>query len=381
MPRDAPPPPRPAREGRDQQREVEVGDQKSGDGFDVSYSRRVSRAKLVRRISLSVVVLVVIAIVVATVVGISLIRRPLPQTSGELSVSGLTTKVTVLRDNQGVPQIYADNPQDLFRAQGYVAAQDRFFQMDLRRHISAGRLSEMVGKDGLQTDRVIRTMGWRRVAEAELPKLAPSTRQYLQAYADGVNAYITKAGSPDNMGVEYSVLGQSFPDYRVEPWTPADSLTWLKAMAWDLRGDYDNELTRARLVATITPARLAEIFPPYPTASHSPILSSLDWKPGAPSPTPSVASTTASNSSVLSTKPAVATNSARTVYAEVATVLDQLPVMVGRGDGVGSNSFVVGPKRSSTGKPLLANDPHLGCLLYTSPSPRDGLLSRMPSSA
>jgi len=326
----------------------------------VSYSRRVSRARLVRRISLSVVVLVVIAIVVGTVVGISLIRRPLPQTSGQLSLSGLTAKVTVLRDDRGVPQIYADNAQDLFRAQGYVAAQDRFFEMDVRRHITAGRLSEMVGKDGLQTDRVIRTMGWRRVAEAELPKLAPSTRQYLQAYADGVNAYITKAGSPDNMGVEYSVLGQSFPDYRVEPWTPADSLTWLKAMAWDLRGDYDNELTRARLVATITPARLAEIFPPYPTASHSPILSSLDWKPGAPSPTPSVASSAAENPSVLSTKPAVAAKSARTVYAEVATVLDQLPVMVGRGDGIGSNSFVVGPKRSSTGKPLLANDPHLG---------------------
>jgi penicillin G amidase len=326
----------------------------------VSYSRRVSRAKLVRRISLSVVVLIVIALVVATVVGISLIRRPLPQTSGELSVSGLTSKVTVLRDNQGVPQIYADNAQDLFRAQGYVAAQDRFFQMDLRRHIASGRLSEMVGKDGIGTDRVIRTMGWRQVAEAELPTLAPSTRQYLQAYADGVNAYITKAGSPANMGVEYSVLGQSFPDYRVEPWTPADSLTWLIAMAWDLRGDYDNELARARLSATITPARLAEIFPPYPAASHPPILSSLDWRPGTPSTTQSAASTAASNPSLSLTQPGVATNSARNVYAEVVTVLDQLPVMVGRGDGIGSNSFVVGPNRSSTGRPLLANDPHLG---------------------
>ena len=322
----------------------------------------MSRAKLARRISLSVVVLVVIAIVVGTVVGISLIRRSLPQTSGELSVSGLTAKVTVLRDNQGVPQIYADDAQDLFRAQGYVAAQDRFFQMDLRRHITSGRLSELVGKDGIQTDRVIRTLGWRPVAEAELPTLAPSTRQYLQAYADGVNAYITKAGSPANMGVEYSVLGQSFPDYRVEPWSPADSLAWLIAMAWDLRGDYDNELTRARLVATITPARLAEIFPPYPMASHQPIVSALDWAPGAARPTltPSTTSSAAASPSVSSTKPVAATTSARTVYAEVATVLDQLPVMVGRGDGIGSNSFVVGPKRSSTGKPLLANDPHLG---------------------
>jgi len=326
----------------------------------MSYSRRVSRTKLVRRISLSVVVAIVIAMVVATVVVVSLIRRPLPQTSGELSVSGLTSKVTVLRDDRGIPQIYADNAQDLFRAQGYVAAQDRFFEMDVRRHVTAGRLSEMVGKSGVETDRVIRTLGWRRVAEAELPTLAPSTRQYLQAYADGVNAYITKAGSPDNMAVEYSVLGQQFPDYRVEPWTPADSLTWLKAMAWDLHGDYDNELTRARLAGSIPLARLAEIFPPYPTASHPPILSALDWRPGQASPPQGVAAPVRANSNMPSTSAAVADKSARTVYAEVAKALDQLPVMVGRGDGIGSNSFVVGPKRSSTGKPLLANDPHLG---------------------
>ena len=310
----------------------------------------MSRAKLARRISLSVVVVIVIAIVVVGVVGVSLVRRSFPQTAGELTVSGLSAKVTVLRDDRGVPQIYADNPQDLFRAQGYVAAQDRFFEMDLRRHITAGRLSELVGKDGLETDRVIRTMGWRAVAEAELPTLAAATRQYLQAYADGVNAYIEAAGSPDNMGLEYTVLGQQFPDYRVEPWSPADSLAWLKAMAWDLRGNYDNELTRARLSGTITPARLAQIFPSYPIDTRQPILSTQDWSPSA-------AGSTASAASAI---PAPVDNSARAVYAEVAKALDELPVMVGRGDGIGSNSWVVGPARSSTGKPLLANDPHLG---------------------
>jgi penicillin amidase len=323
----------------------------------------VSRAKLARRVSLSVAILVVVALVVATVVGLSLVRRSFPQTSGELAVSGLTSKVTVLRDDRGVPQIYADNAQDLFRAQGFVAAQDRFFEMDLRRHITAGRLSEIVGQDGVETDRVIRAMGWRRVAEAELPTLAPSTRQYLQAYADGVNAYITKAGSPDNMGLEYSVLGQKFPGYRVEPWSPADSLAWLKAMAWDLRGDYDNELTRARLSGNITPARLAQIFPPYPIDSHQPILSDKAWSPGTASSTLSAASAIPADRTapaVPSPRADVNGKDARTVYGEVAAVLDQLPVMVGRGEGVGSNSWVVGPQRSSTGKPLLANDPHLG---------------------
>ena len=102
-------------------------------------------------------------------------------------------EVTVVRDDRGVPDIYADTLGDLMRAQGYVHAQDRFFEMDLRRHITAGRLSEMVGEPGLETDKVIRTMGWRRVAEAELPMLRPSTRQALQAYADGVNAWIERA--------------------------------------------------------------------------------------------------------------------------------------------------------------------------------------------
>ena len=323
---------------------------------------------------MSVVLLFVIATVVATVVGVSLFRRSFPQTTGELAVSGLTAKVTVLRDDRGVPQIYADNSQDLFLAQGYVAAQDRFFEMDVRRHVTAGRLAEMVGEAAVPGDRLIRTMGWRRVAEAEMPTLAASTRQYLQAYADGVNAYIRQSGSPANMGVEYSVLGQRFPGYRVEPWVPADSLAWLKAMAWDLRGDYDNELTRARLSGAVTPARLGQIYPPYPIETHRPILSAKDWDPDAPLTTPGVASTSGRAQPVRQSRPprpdrplnavpampaGPADKPARNAFVEVAKALDQVPVMLGRSEATGSNSWVVGPERSSTGKPLLANDPHL----------------------
>ena len=126
----------------------------------------VPRAHLARRIALSVVVLIVIAFVAMTILAVSTIRRSFPEMSGTLEVEGLSGQVNVSRDARGVPTIYADTAADLFRAQGYVSAQDRFFEMDLRRHITAGRLSELVGEAGVDTDRVIRTMGWRRVAEA-----------------------------------------------------------------------------------------------------------------------------------------------------------------------------------------------------------------------
>lgn len=318
----------------------------------------MSRVILVRRIAVSLAALLVVFLVVAAILGVTWVRRPFPTTEGELKVQGLTGAVTVLRDERGVPQIYADNAQDLFRAQGFVQAQDRFFEMDLRRHITSGRLSELVGKGGLETDRVIRTLGWRRVAEAELPTLKPETRQYLQAYADGVNAYIDQQGSPSQMALEYVVLSQKVKDYRVEPWTPADSLAWLKAMAWDLRSDYDDELTRARLFGRVPVAQINELYPSYPYGQHAPILSAQDWSPQS-----SGAAASAVPGAAVPALPSLqerTTPAAKDAYAATQHALAQVPVMLGRGRGIGSNAWVVGSEKSSTGKPLLANDPHLG---------------------
>ncbi len=304
---------------------------------------------------MSVAAVVVVLLVGVAIVGVTVVRRPFPATTGQISVPGLGGKVTVLRDKHGIPQIYADNPLDLFRAEGFVHAQDRFFEMDLRRHITAGRLSELVGPAGLDTDRVIRVLGWRRVAEQELPTLKPETRQYLQAYADGVNAYIDRAGSTSKMSLEYVVLGQKVKDYHVEPWTPADSLAWLKAMAWDLRGDYDSELMRARLASRMSLGQVNDLFPPYPYAQHQPILSAKDWSPGQGAGPGAGAA-----SAVPTAASAVTGHAATSAYAGVERALAAVPVSVGRGDGIGSNSWVVGAGKSTTGKPLLANDPHLG---------------------
>ena len=158
----------------------------------------------------------------------------------------------MVRDAHGIPQLYADSSTDLFYAQGFVQAQDRFFEMDFRRHVTAGRLSELLGKSTVETDMYVRTMGWRRVAEQELDLLSPETRSYLEAYSDGVNAYL-KDRSPTELSVEYTVLGLTGLDYEPEKWTPVDSLAWLKAMAWDLRGNMDDEVARARLSVNRTP--------------------------------------------------------------------------------------------------------------------------------
>lgn len=331
----------------------------------------MQRAKVGRRVGLGILILLVLVVGVLGVAGTGVLRQSWPQVSGEIELNGLGAKVTVIRDAQGVPQIYADSADDLFRAQGFVAAQDRFFEMDFRRHVTAGRLSELVGAGGVQTDKVIRTLGWRKVAEQELPLLAPATRQYLDAYAVGVNDYITRSGEPSNMALEYAVLGQQVGGYRVEKWSALDSLSWLKAMAWDLRADYDDELARARLGTSYSPEQLKVIFPDFATAGHQPILSPEDWMPatqpqlsgvpaGLAAPARSAGPTPQTSKPSATSPPAARSASVDALLGSVKAALDAVPVTMGRGDGIGSNSWVVAGSRTTTGKPLLANDPHLG---------------------
>ena len=283
---------------------------------------------------------VVLALVAALVAGVVAVRRPLPQTDGVLRLDGLSAPVEVLRDSHGIPQLYADNSTDLFHAQGYVQAQDRFFEMDFRRHVTAGRLSELVGESTLEIDMYIRTMGWRRVAEREFDLLEPETQRYLEAYADGVNAYL-EGRTSTQLSLEYTVLGLTGLDYEPEKWSPVDSLAWLKAMAWDLRGNMDDEIARARLSVDRTPEQVEELYPRYPYHRNQPIVASPD--PVQPRARP---------------RPAVDRAAVRALDA-VRRGVDALPELMGRGGGIGSNSWVVSGEHTVSGKPLLANDPHL----------------------
>jgi hypothetical protein len=156
---------------------------------------------------------VTLALIAAGVFAVTTVRESFPQTSGDLDVPGLEAEVSVLRDNHGIPQIYADTAEDLFFAQGFVQAQDRFYEMDVRRHSTSGRLSELFGEDTLEIDKVVRTLGWRRVAEAEVEKLSPDVLGYLEAFSAGVNAYVDDR-SPGELSLEYTLLTLGGLDYE-----------------------------------------------------------------------------------------------------------------------------------------------------------------------
>ncbi|MFI7588794.1 penicillin acylase family protein [Spongisporangium articulatum] len=340
---------------------------------------------MTRRRAVRVTALVAVAVVVAAVLVVGggalvLVRRPLPDRGGDVKLPGMTGTATVYRDARGVPQVYASNPQDLFRVQGYVQAEDRFFEMDLRRHVTAGRLSELVGRndDALRADALIRTMGWRDVAEQELAKLPATTRGYLQAYSDGVNAYI-KDRSPSELSVSYTVLARANDLEPIEAWTPLDSVSWLKAMAWDLRSNYDEELARARAVSTVRDIkRVNQLFPAYDYAQHSPIIQtagSAGTSSGTAQLSSSLANPALAGPTLASHPPTSPAEPADTsewktssledagvqrAFAAADAAVDAIPDLLGaNSDGIGSNSWVVGGALTSTGLPLLANDPHL----------------------
>lgn len=330
----------------------------------------------VRRIVAGVAVIVAVVLVTVTTTGVVAVRRSFPETDGTLSVPGLRATVTVERDADGVPTIVADDAHDLFLAQGFVHAQDRFWEMDFRRHVTAGRLSELFGAASLDTDRFIRTLGWRRVAEQEVALLDEPTRAMLDAYAEGVNAWMAgRSGAA--LSFEHALLPVTGArGYRPEPWTPVDSLAWLKAMAWDLRSNLNTELERGRLMLTdLGPGRSWEdLFPGFDAATYPTIL---PWGgavvDGAFVPASGdVSGPTGVPASAIPAAGAAASPSPQQVDVDAAAVEQALeatrlalaaaPELLGDASmpGIGSNSWVIAPERSATGGALIANDPHLG---------------------
>jgi penicillin amidase len=298
--------------------------------------RKIGRVLLVIFGTLSLILIVY---------GIFLVHRSFPKISGEIHLSSLDGPVDIYRDSNGIPQIYATTTHDLFFAEGYIHAQDRFWQMDFWRHVGSGRLSELLGKSPVKTDLFLRTLGWERIAKQEVQSMDQAELAVLQNYADGVNAYL-KDHAGASLSLEYALLPLLNPHYQPAPWQPTNTLTWAKAMAWDLGSNMDSEINNAILLKTITSEQLAQLRPKYP-ADHPLIV-----------PTPN---TGAAPAGTLSSAIAPAYPSeALTALDQAAKNLEGVKALFGSGTvGIGSNNWVISGKLTQTGKPLLANDPHL----------------------
>ncbi|SHL95948.1 penicillin acylase family protein [Actinacidiphila paucisporea] len=306
------------------------------------------KPRRVRYVVITIVLLLVAGVGFGSYWSVSTVRASFPQTSGSLKLAGLSAPVDVKRDAYGIPQIYADTPQDLFRAQGYVQAQDRFYEMDVRRHLTSGRLSEMFGKGQVETDAFLRTLNWHGIAQMEYnTKLDATTKQHLRAYSDGVNAYLTDH-SGAALSVEYAALKLS-NNYKPELWTPVDSVAWLKAMAWDLRGNMQDEIDRALMTSRLSQAQIKQLYPAYPYDRNQPIVNAGSVDPATGDYAPPNSSGPQGLSSAVDSQ-----------LSGISQIIDQMPAMLGpSGSGIGSNSWVVSGTYTTTGKPLLANDPHL----------------------
>jgi penicillin amidase len=300
----------------------------------------------------------VVALVVVVVLGVAAggaytvaTRDSFPQTAGTLKLPGLTGNVEIIRDALGVPHIYADTPEDLFRAQGFVHAQDRFFQMEFQRRIGQGRLAELFGEGALSQDKFIRTIGWMHTAAEEAKTLDAEMKGALESYAAGVNAYaLPNAGK---LGLEFKVLGLIGRQWSPEPWTPLNSLTWGKAMSYNLGGNMDQELGRMILIERGGQALADLILPPYP--ADMPVIVR---QPVAQNSDEAMRGWGDAVSLNPSTPYPLISSSAESIYALHKSV--QNAIGLSHDPGIGSNNWVVAGSRSATGKPLLANDPHLG---------------------
>src|SRR3990170_865121 len=269
-------------------------------------------------------------------------QKSFPQIDGEIQLDGLNGPVDIYRAPMGIPHIYAATQHDLFFAQGYVHAQDRFWQMDAWRHIGSGTLSEMFGSGQVETDTFLRTLGWRITAEQEYAGLDADSKAIIDSYTEGVNAYL-KDHDKTALSLEYAILGLLSPDYKIQAWTPIHSLTWGKAMAWDLRGNMGEEIERAVLLKTLTPEQVAELFPAYPK-DHPVIVNNIG-------------DGTSANSAMQPKAFDIPDETLRALEHN-ASLLDL--ALGPAGDAIGSNSWAISGSRTSTGRPLLANDPHLG---------------------
>ncbi|MDQ7065784.1 MAG: penicillin acylase family protein [candidate division KSB1 bacterium] len=268
--------------------------------------------------------LVIIASIVGYL-GYRLVTRSLPDFSQPVVISGLNQPVRVYYDDYGVPHVYAENDSDLYRVVGYLCARDRMWQMEFFRRLVGGQLSEIFGDQLLKEDRFFRTLGFYRAAERIAAGLAPESRLALTMFTRGVNAYLDDYR--DRLPVEFSIL-----DFRPEPWDITDSIAFLRFMGFQLSFAWHSELVYSQVAARLGVRRARELFPGYESDAPTILAGATSWLPDA--------------------------------FAAVHGQFHRALRAAGWPPFIGaSNSWVVSGAKSTSGKPILANDPHLGLSL------------------
>ena len=240
------------------------------------------------------------------------VKKSLPQTEGSIDIP-VKDEVTVITDEHGVPHIKADNLEDLYTVQGYVQAQSRMVQMDLSRRQASGMLSEVVGEAAVDSDKYFRTLGLRRAAEKSYDIYSDEAIDVLEWFSNGVNAYIEDAKADGTLPVEFTLLG-----YKPEEWTPLDSLSIGKYMAFDLGGHWERQAFNYYLLDSYPEEKALELFPAYPEGFKTIIENS---------------------------------------ELDIAGSFEHAIIPA---EFNGSNNWVVAGDKTAAGKPLLADDPHLG---------------------
>ncbi len=261
---------------------------------------------------------------------------------GIVSHSDLHDNITISFDKSDIPHIDAKSSNDAFFALGYLHARERTWQMEFNRRLASGSLSEVFGESTLGIDRFIRTLGIRNAARAQYELLPSSTKLSLQSYANGVNAGYADLGWP--LPLEFLITGTK-PGF----WIPVDSVSWSMMMALDLGDNWSKEFTRLQLAATLPTSKIWEVLPPYPGDEPA---TSVDF------------STLYHQAGIYRQKVDTVPSQKTSLLSPLAekTLLSWLPSSL---EGVGSNNWVIDGKHTTSGKPLLANDPHLG---LTSPA-------------
>ncbi|GEM47714.1 penicillin acylase family protein [Deinococcus cellulosilyticus] len=281
-------------------------------------------------------IVLLLLIIVAAAIGYLYYQTYTPK-SGDLKLQGLSGEVKISWDSYGVPHIKASSSDlDAIFALGYVHAQDRIWQMDFQRRVASGRLSEVIGEDLLDTDKFLRTWGFYKATKEAYPALSDRSKQIIEAYTGGVNAYLATKKLP----LEFTLLG-----YKPELWTPVDTLAWAKMMAFDLGGNWESEILASRIRAKVGEEGLKQFYAPIPDSD------------------PTILNREELQKERIYQEPAVTEEPVTLLPETLGKLTNLLKIQEALGmqkvPDKGSNNWVVAGSRTVSGKPLLADDPHL----------------------